>query len=58
MAKYKKLFIEVMVREELGLLIPDPKESPTMSGFITFISFFVFGSIPLLCYVFFLSVFR
>lgn len=58
MAKYKKLFIEVMVREELGLIIPDPKESPAMSGFFTFISFFVFGSIPLLCYCVFLNVFR
>lgn len=51
MAKYREFFISIMVSEELKLQIPDPDDSPYKDGFITFSSFLVFGSIPLLGYI-------
>lgn len=45
----KKFWIDTMMNDELGL--QRPKESPAKNGIITFISFVVFGFIPLLLYV-------
>ena len=51
MAKYKKLFVDHMMVLELGLLPPDNSVNPMKNGLATFISFILFGSIPLLVYI-------
>lgn len=47
----KKLWIDTMMHEELGIL-EDKNESPVKSAFVTFFSFVFFGFMPLLTYVF------
>ncbi len=51
MCKYKEIFIDVMMVEELGLMPPDPEDSPAKEGGVTFGSFLLFGCVPLLAYV-------
>jgi len=51
MAKYKDFFVDVMMVEELGLMVPDDDESPGMNGLVTFASFVACGSLPLLAHV-------
>jgi DNA damage-binding protein 1 len=51
MAKYKEFFIDVMMMEELGLVIPGEDDSPWKDGLVTFLSFIFFGIFPLLSYV-------
>lgn len=48
--EYKNLFIKQMVLLELDLMIPE-NESPMLNGFITFLSFIIFGSVPIIFYV-------
>lgn len=50
-AKYKEIFLDVMLREELGLVPPDEDDNPMMNGLITFGSFLLFGIIPLFAYI-------
>jgi len=47
----KKNFIDTMMVEELGLIPPDPDDSPFKSGLVTFASFVFFGLIPMLPYI-------
>lgn len=47
--KNKKLWVDTMMHEELELL--KPEESPIKNGIITFISFTLFGFIPLILYL-------
>ncbi len=49
MAKYEDLFIDVMMVEELGII--EDNESPVKNAVVTFLSFLVFGFIPLLATV-------
>jgi len=59
MSKYKDMFVDIMMAEELQLKVPDDdhlKES-VKEGFIMFCSFAVFGSFPLLGYVIIPSAF-
>jgi VIT1/CCC1 family predicted Fe2+/Mn2+ transporter len=51
LAKNKNNFIDTMMVEELGMLPPSPDESPAKGGLVTFLSFLIFGIIPLLPYV-------
>lgn len=51
MAKYRDFFISVMVLEELELKIPDPNDNAYKDGFVTFASFLLFGSSPIIGYV-------
>ena len=51
MSKYHEFFINVMMAEELGLMVPDEDDNPWFSGFITFCSFVFFGLWPLLGYL-------
>jgi len=53
--KYKELFIDRMVKMELGLDLPgeDYKKEMRNSGLITFFSFVIFGFIPVLNYLIF-----
>ena len=44
-------FVDIMMVEELGLMPPDPDDSPMKNGLITFLAFIVIGVIPLLPYV-------
>jgi len=53
LAKNKNNFIDTMMVEELGMLPPDPEESPAMGGLVTFIAFAIFGLIPLIPFCFF-----
>lgn len=46
MAKYKPLFIDTMMAEELGII--EDSESPMKNAVATFVSFLLFGFIPLL----------
>jgi VIT1/CCC1 family predicted Fe2+/Mn2+ transporter len=50
MAKYRNLFIDVMVVEELGLQIEKDALPPWKLGIITCLSFFVTGIIPVFVY--------
>lgn len=49
-ARHKKMFVDLMMVEELGIMAPDPDDSPAKSGLVTMFSFFAFGSIPLWFY--------
>lgn len=50
-ARHEKMFVDLMMVEELGLMPPDPDDNPLMNGVVTFVSFIVFGSVPLWFYV-------
>ena len=51
--EYKNIFIDRMVNMELGLDVPnkDYKSEIKKQGLITFISFIIFGSIPIFIYI-------
>jgi len=49
--QYKPAFIKLMLLDELGTMPPDEAANPMKSGAITFLSFLIFGSIPLWVYV-------
>uniref|UniRef100_A0AAV1UPW5 Uncharacterized protein n=1 Tax=Peronospora matthiolae TaxID=2874970 RepID=A0AAV1UPW5_9STRA len=51
LAKYKEAFIDIMMVEELNFMPVDAEDSPLTGGLITFLSFMLFGSIPLLSYL-------
>jgi VIT1/CCC1 family predicted Fe2+/Mn2+ transporter len=65
LAKYKDVFVDVMLVDELGAYIcnysqltailgiqpPDTSTSPWKNGLVTFAAFAVFGSVPLLSFV-------
>lgn len=51
LAKYKEAFIDIMMVEELHLMPTDDEDSPLKGGIITFVSFMIFGVIPLLSYL-------
>jgi VIT1/CCC1 family predicted Fe2+/Mn2+ transporter len=53
MSTYKNFFVDHMLKEELSLMPVDESASPAKKGFATFLSFLVFGAVPLLAYVFF-----
>lgn len=55
MAEYPDFFVDVMMAEELELRVPDPDDNPWWDGAVTFGSFVVFGTVPLLAYVVFYS---
>lgn len=54
--KYKELFVDHMMVEELGFMTPDPEDSPLKNGFVTFFSFILFGSVPMWVYVIYYGV--
>lgn len=47
--KNKEVFLDTMMKEELGIM--EEEESPIWSALTTFVSFLVFGFIPLLIFV-------
>ena len=51
MAKYKEFFVDHMMIIELELMPPDPDANPIKNGVITFFSFLIFGSIPVITYI-------
>mmetsp|Transcript_22027 Transcript_22027/g.32830 ORF Transcript_22027/g.32830 Transcript_22027/m.32830 type:complete len:283 (-) Transcript_22027:15-863(-) len=51
MAKYRNIFVDTMMVEELGMMVPDEDENPWFDGFVTFCSFVFFGLFPLLAFV-------
>jgi DNA damage-binding protein 1 len=51
MSKYKEFFLDIMVTEELGLVLPNKKHNPYKAGLVTGLSFLVSGLLPLLSYV-------
>ena len=52
LSKYPRFWIEHMMLTEIGMLPPDDNDSPALSGFVMFVSFILFGSVPLLSYYF------
>ena len=48
-SKHKKAWVDIMMVEELGIIESD--ESPLKNALVTFISFALFGFLPLLAYV-------
>lgn len=48
MAPHRAFFVDLMTIEELGLNLPDMDSNPWKDGFVTFASFVVFGTVPLL----------
>lgn len=53
LSKHKEMFVDLMMVDELGLSLPDENDAPWKNGVVTFLSFVVFGSVPLWCYVIF-----
>jgi len=53
MAKYEQFFVDVMMKEELELQVPDKNHTlgSFKEGVVMFFSFAVFGSFPLLGYI-------
>ena len=51
MSKYKEVFVDAMMVDELGIQPPDLTSSPWKNGLVTFISFCIFGSVPLVAYL-------
>jgi vacuolar iron transporter family protein len=49
MSKYKEAWVDLMMVEELGIM--QSKESPVKNAVVTFLSFCIFGFVPLLAYV-------
>ena len=56
MAKNTDFFIDHMCVQELGIMAPDEDDSPLKQGGVMFISFMLFGCVPLLAYVCFETV--
>lgn len=50
---HRAFFVDVMTVEELGLAIPADDDSPWKDGLVTFSSFVIFGTVPLLGFVIF-----
>ncbi len=46
----KRVWADTMMREEHGLA-PEDTSRPVLHGFVTFVAFIVFGSIPILSYI-------
>ncbi|KAG9404848.1 hypothetical protein AC1031_005060 [Aphanomyces cochlioides] len=51
LSKYKEAFIDIMMVEELNLMPVDEDDNPIIGGLVTFGSFMLFGSVPLLSYL-------
>jgi len=51
MKKYPKFFLDHMFVDEIGMLPPDEDAELWKEGLVTFGSFVIFGSVPLLTYV-------
>ncbi|KDO25655.1 hypothetical protein SPRG_08954 [Saprolegnia parasitica CBS 223.65] len=51
LSKYKEAFVDIMMVEELHLMPVDEDDDPLMGGLVTFGSFVLFGSVPLLSYL-------
>lgn len=50
---YRDAFVDHMMVEELGFMVPDPDDNPAWDGLVTFLSFVAFGSIPVIFYIVF-----
>ena len=50
LAKYKTFWVEHMLLTEIGIIPPDPEENVFVSGLVMFLSFLIFGAIPLMSY--------
>ena len=50
LSKYPKFWIEHMMLTEIGMLPADENDSPALGGLVMFVSFVMFGSVPLLSY--------
>lgn len=48
--QHRDFFIDFMMHEELGLEIPDDPWAPLKDGAMTFVSFLIFGAVPLIVY--------
>eukprot|EP00127_Corallochytrium_limacisporum_P002124 Clim_evm18s108 gene=Clim_evmTU18s108 len=53
MSKYPDFFVDHMMVQELGIMMPDEDDSPAKDGLVTFTSFLIFGSFPLIAYTIF-----
>jgi len=51
MAKYREIFVDIMMVEELGLMPVDADDSPLKNGLVTFGAFMAFGCIPMISYI-------
>lgn len=56
MSKNKEAFVDVMMVQELGLKANYDRWGPLKNGITNFVSFIIFGSVPLIIYVIFLIV--
>lgn len=56
LARHKDIFVDTMMVDELGINPPDDSDQPWKNGLITFLSFLIFGSVPLWCYVVFFFI--
>lgn len=52
LAKYPKFWIEHMMLTEIGMLPADADENVAFGGIVMFLSFVLFGSVPLISYYF------
>ena len=49
--EYSNYFVDHMMLQELGLVVPDDDANPWWDGLVTFVSFMIFGIVPLLPYI-------
>ena len=52
LSKYPKFWIEHMMLTEIGMLPADENDSPALGGLVMFLSFVLFGAVPLFSYYF------
>lgn len=52
---YKDFFVDHMMVQELGHQVPSHEDHPFKDGAVTFISFLIFGSLPLIPYCIFIG---
>jgi len=51
LSKYKEIFIDTMMVEEVGVMPPDPSANPAKNGCVTALSFIVCGIFPLFPFI-------
>eukprot|EP01120_Amphizonella_sp_Union-15-10_P010281 TRINITY_DN4097_c0_g1_i2.p1 TRINITY_DN4097_c0_g1~~TRINITY_DN4097_c0_g1_i2.p1 ORF type:complete len:266 (+),score=51.76 TRINITY_DN4097_c0_g1_i2:105-902(+) len=58
LSKDRKVFVDIMMIEELGIMPDDEYQIPWKHGAVNFTSFMIFGLIPLLAYMAYLAVIK
>jgi len=55
LAKDRKIFVDIMMAEELGITTEEEQDVPWKHGLVNFTSFMIFGTIPLIIFIIFVA---